>query len=362
VANPAQTRFAVIAIQKFRRGEPINPRERTRKNFGPYLLLINDWAASLVAALNGNEDQATVVEEMEAYWQVVRQDPRYQELVTAVDAEDLAEAAAQQATAARNGHLQPPPAIPLCPPLPPHDDEDEELIARLAQEASPWLDRYIDFSHTWAPRAYDDFHEACGLFDLRTVAARRIRIELGQGVYPSLYQALVSRTTLFSKTTAAAVALGLLRQAGLSHLLSPDDATPQAFLRALVARIPDDYEDLSPEKRERLMLQLAFAAQRGWFYEEFGQHLSAMMQRDGIMAAFRGILRRFDDHKETFSHETIGRGLEDIIKPYLSLLATLTPADLKPFAHARSPLWGDGYFARFAFIRHSAQPLAISCI
>jgi hypothetical protein len=74
------------------------------------------------------------------------------------------------------------------------------------------------------------------------------------------------------------------------------------------------------------------------------------MQRDGIMSAFRGILRRFDDHKETFSYETIGRGLEDILKPYLSLLGTLTPADLKPFAHARSPLWGDGYFARFAFI------------
>jgi hypothetical protein len=328
---------------------------------GCYLPLIDDWATCLVAALNGKENEAAVLEVMEAYWQVVRQDPQYWELVAAVDADDIANAAELPSVNERNGHPQYSPEIPLCPPLPPHEAEDDELIAQVAAEASPWLDRYIEVSRTWAPRAFDEFHEACGLFVLSTTAARRIRIELGQGVYPSLYQALVSRTTLFSKTTAAAIALGLLRQAGLSHLLSPDDATPPAFLRALVARIPDDYEQLSRERRERLLLQLAFAAQRGWFYEEFGQHLSAMMQRDGIMSAFRGILRRFDDHKESFSHETIGRGLEDIIKPYLSLLATLTPADLKPFAHARNSLWSDGYFARFAFITapltgHTDQP------
>lgn len=277
MANSAQTRFAVVAVQKFRRGEPIHPRERTRQNFGPHLALIDDWSTSLAAAMAGNEDEAAVLEAMEAYWLAVREDPQYRDLVAAVDAADIAEAAEPWATAARNGHPQQTQEIPLCPPLLPHDEEDEELIARVAAEASPWLDRYIEVSRRWAPRAFDEFHEACGLFVLSTTAARRIRIELGQGVYPSLYQALVSRTTLFSKTTAAAIALGLLRQAGLSHLLSPDDATPPAFLRSLVARIPDDYEDLSPEKRERVLLQLAFAAQRGWFYEEFGQHLSAMM-------------------------------------------------------------------------------------
>jgi Protein of unknown function (DUF3987) len=74
------------------------------------------------------------------------------------------------------------------------------------------------------------------------------------------------------------------------------------------------------------------------------------MQRDGLMAAFRGILRRFDDHRDRLSHDTIGRGLDEIVKPYLSLLANVTPADLKPYARARSPLWSDGYFARFAFV------------
>jgi hypothetical protein len=340
--------LAAAALRLLRSGRAPDAQLCTAHHLNGYHELIAAmWQA--LDTLQG-EDPATIRAMMADVWHAHRDDPRYRELRAHVDALDNADTAELRATAAGNGHPPHAAAMPPCPPLPPHDAEDAELVARLAAEASPWLDRYIELSRTWAPRAYDDFHEACGLFDLSTVAARRIRIELGPGVYPSLYQALVSRTTLFAKTTAAAVALGLLRQAGLAHLLSPDDATPAAFLRALVARLPDDYADLAPERRERLLLQLAFAAQRGWFYEEFGQHLAAMMQRDGVMAAFRGILRRFDDHKEAFSHETIGRGLEDITKPYLALLATLTPADLKPFAHARSPLWGDGYFARFAFI------------
>ena len=34
----------------------------------------------------------------------------------------------------------------------------------------------------------------------------------------------------------------------------------------------------------------------------------------------------------------------------MTLLADLTPADLRPFAHKNSALWRDGYLARFGFI------------
>ena len=98
-----------------------------------------------------------------------------------------------------------------------------------------------------------------------------------------------------------------------------------------------------------IALQLSFAAQRGWFYEEWGQQLTAMMQKDSVMASFRSIVRRLDDHKETYVHHTIARGQEVLQKPYLTLLANVTPADLKPFVKAHSPLWRDGYIARIAF-------------
>jgi putative DNA primase/helicase len=66
----------------------------------------------------------------------------------------------------RNGG--PPTDEPLMPPLPPDEQIDEELAA----EASLWLDDYIVWSRTWAPRAFEGFHEACGLFALATVAAK----------------------------------------------------------------------------------------------------------------------------------------------------------------------------------------------
>ena len=118
---------------------------------------------------------------------------------------------------------------PECPPLPELPDEDAELIARLAAEGSPWLDAYIELSRHWAPRAYEGYHEACGLFALSTVASRRVRIAFGpDGTYTSLYQALAGRTSLWTKSTAVAIAIGYLRTVGLSALLAPDESTPHA--------------------------------------------------------------------------------------------------------------------------------------
>ena len=141
-----------------------------------------------------------------------------------------------------------------------------------------------------------------------------------------------------------------MRQAKLAPLLADDDATPQAFLRSLTLYIPPDYGDLAPEVQEAVRERLAFAGQKGWFYEEWGQHLHAMMQKEGQMAAFRSILRRLDDHKDEYVYSTISRGRDVLLKPYVALLVNVTPADLKPFLRAQSPLWRDGYIARFAFI------------
>ena len=234
-----------------------------------------------------------------------------------------------------------------CPELPAYARIDTDQ----ATNASLFLNDYIAFSTKWAPRAYEGFHEAVALFVLATVAARRIRIEFGpRGVYTSLYMALTARTTLFTKTTAADIGLALLEQAGLDALLADDDASPQAFLRSLTRYVPTNYGDLSAEEQARLTQQMAFTAQRGWFYEEWGQHLEAMMQRHGFMASFRGILRRLDDHKARYVYTTISRGSDVLYKPYLTLLANVTPADLQPFVRAGSALWRDGYIARMAFV------------
>jgi hypothetical protein len=66
-------------------------------------------------------------------------------------------------------------------------------------------------------------------------------------------------------------------------------------------------------------------------------------------------MRRLDDHKEEHVYLTIARGSDVLKKPYVTLLANVTPADLKPFLRAQSSLWRDGYIARFAFITPAAS-------
>lgn len=225
----------------------------------------------------------------------------------------------------------------------------------LAAEASPWLDEYIEFSRLWSPRAYDDFHEAVGLWVLSTTAARRVTIDLGGRRYPSLYIALAARTSIFAKSTTASIGQAVLRDAGLQYLLAPDDATPQAFVNALTARLPADWDKLDQQRRQLITHRIVFSGQRGWYFDEFGQKISAMMRDGGHMADFRSLLRRFDDSPDVYEYVSISRGNDMVARPYLALLANLTPADLAPYAKKGAALWGDGFWARFAFLTPPAN-------
>ena len=217
-------------------------------------------------------------------------------------------------------------------------------------KACPWLDDYIEFSRHWSPRAFDGFHEACGLFLLSTVAARRVTTHLGGERFPSLYIALAARTSLYAKTTTAMIARQVLKAVDMEHFLAPDDSTPQAFIQSLTSRVPGYYEDMSEDQKMELTDRLGLMAARGWFYEEFGQKLAQMMREGGFMADFRGHIRRFDDSPDRYEYTTIGRGRDIVEKPYLSLLANMTPADMRGCAKRGASMWGDGFWARFAFI------------
>lgn len=250
------------------------------------------------------------------------------------------------------------PAIPSptieIEPLPGSDMPPLPAVARLDPAlgigACPWLDAYIGFSRLWSPRAYDGFHEACAMWLLSTVAARRVYCHLGGLRFTNLYLALTARTTLFAKSSTVKIVSDTLRASGLDWLLAADDATPQRFIADLVQTIPGDYDRLDPEAQQRILMRAAFSAQRGWFYEEFGQKVHAMLQPSGFMADFRGILRAFDDCPLRYEYGTISRGSDIVIEPYLALLANMTPDDLRNAARKNDALWGDGFWARYAFV------------
>ena len=249
--------------------------------------------------------------------------------------------------------------------LNPPDGQNEQLAPKLpdaaripeasGRGACDWLDQYIDFSRLWSPRGYDHFHEAAGLFILSTIAARRIGTHFGRLRHTSIYAALTAWSSKYAKTTTADIAIDTLYRAGLGYLLAADSATPQKFIADMTAKLPDGYDRMSDEEQERTRLKIALSGKRGWFYEEFGQHMAAMMRDGGFMADFRGLLRRLDDGADRYEYGTIGRGSDVIVRPYLALLANLTPDDLRPFAKRGSTLWGDGFLARFALIAPPAD-------
>ena len=217
--------------------------------------------------------------------------------------------------------------------------------------ACPWLDNYIAFSRKWSPISYYGYHEAVGIFLLSTVAARRVAYNFGKVGYTNLYIAMVGRTSIHAKTSTAEIGIDTLRMAGLDWLLAPDSSTPQWLIKSMASTsLPKDYEHFPDDRQERALLKALTSGQRGWYFDEFGMLVSAMMRREGVMNDFRGLLRKFDDAPLSYETATIIRGNEVVERPYLALLANLTPADLKPFANRGAALWGDGYLARFALV------------
>jgi hypothetical protein len=233
------------------------------------------------------------------------------------------------------------------PPLPTY----ARLPKELGSDACRWLDAYVEYSRTWSPRSFDGFHEACALWLLSTVAARRVMVHYGRPRYTNLYFLLAGRTTMHAKSSATDIARELLRTCQLDYLLAADEATPQAFVRALAGGgLTVNFDVMEKDQRLTAEMRLGFCGQRGWYAEEFGTWLASMTRTDGVMADFRGLLRKLDDCPPDYSRSTIARGDEVIHRPYLALIANLTPADLRPVAKKGTQLWGDGFLARFAFV------------
>src|SRR5882757_7004346 len=235
---------------------------------------------------------------------------------------------------------------PIVPPLP----KDIALPPEASVGACKWHDRYVTFSKLRSPRSFKGFHEANGWALLSTVAKRRIALDdLGAPKYTPQFIAVVARSSIASKTEAARVFIAVLDKAELKWMLGPDEMTPQAMIDHMKKVTFIDIKDM-PEDRTELEQNLAFAGQLGWFYEEFGEHIEAICAKNSIMAPFKGIIRRMDDCHDEYRRETISHKEQIVMDPYLSLLACLTPLDLKPYAGIDSPFWTNGFFARFAFI------------
>jgi hypothetical protein len=235
-----------------------------------------------------------------------------------------------------------------CPELP----KSAQLPASASKDACRWLDEYVAFSRHWSPRGYEGFHTAAGVWLLSAIAARRVWLPLGpNGEYTPLFIAFVADTTQHRKSTTAGIAKSILRSIGLSWLLCPDKITPQKLISNMAGKIPANYSDLSPDDQLMVRKRYAMSAQVAWYYDEFGQHMDDMTAKNSAMSGFKGFLRKLDDCELETSNDTHARDLEEVKNPYMALLASMTIADIRPYATKRDPrFYKDGTFARFGFI------------
>jgi hypothetical protein len=251
------------------------------------------------------------------------------------------------------------------------DNSNEEDISIISSETPPlpealkpplngsrgaclWHDEYVAFSKWRSPRSFHNFHEGNGWAILSTIALHRVRLDLGSKRYTPLFLASIADSSVSAKTEAAKVFHAVLDKAGLKWTLGPDNTTPQAMIGDMATitglKADSDYINWSDEEKEIFTRELAFKGQRGWFYEEFGEQMDAMCRANGVMVDFKGIIRRMDDCYDEYSRSTITHKKQIVEYPYLSLIACMTPLDIKVQAGANSPFWRDGFFARFAFI------------
>ena len=223
------------------------------------------------------------------------------------------------------------------------------LAPDLARGASPCLDLYLAYSKRVSPEGYEYFHEACFLWTLSVVAARRVRIPLGND-YTPLMLAMCAETSLYKKTTTAKAAMKWLYECDLGFLLGAKRTTPQKLIYDMSGIIPKNFSDLDKDKQTRVEQRLAFSGQRGWYNDELGKFIKGTMNENSAMADFQQLLLEMDGCEPLYDNSTISRGTEIVEKPYLALLGSMTPANIAKNAKRGAEFWADGFWARFVFI------------
>ncbi len=195
-----------------------------------------------------------------------------------------------------------------CPELP----ETAKLPSNMSLNASPCLDQYIAYSKRFSPEAYEHFHEMCFLWALSTVAARRVKIPLGDDGYTPLMLLMCAETSLVKKTTTAKAAMKLLNASGLGWFLGSKKTTPQKLVYDMAGVVPKNFGELDPD--------------------------------------FQSLLLEMDSCEPIYDNSTIQRGTEIIENPYLAVLGSMTPSNISKYAKRGSEFWTDGFWARFAFV------------
>ena len=233
---------------------------------------------------------------------------------------------------------------PAVSPLP------EAVLDRL-QDADPgavgqWLATYTEYARAAAPMTPDLFHESAALWLLSVITARRLVLNMPfDDIYPNLWLAWLAPSTLFRKSTAMNVAVKTIARLA-PHLLSPQESTPEAFIRDMSGMDPENLSQMRLDDQHVWQEKKNYPAQRGWSLDEFSGLLAAA-GRDYNAGLIETLLRLYDCGD--YSRSTSGKGIQVVHNSYLAVLGASTPAAMS--CHLNSDrLWRMGWWPRFAIL------------
>jgi hypothetical protein len=225
--------------------------------------------------------------------------------------------------------------------------EDHEAY-RIAQ-------MYVEHSKKVSKEGYEDFHPASFLFLLSSIAARRIYLHMAnKKLYTNLRIVLCAGSTDYAKSTTASVAITMMRESlGLDHLLiRTKEVTPEKLISNMLGRKISVEEwdamrqDETHDEKESYRRERAWSAQKSMYWDEYGHVLKNMSKEHSNTSGYIQFLLQIDDCSEPIGKDTQARKEEYVEKPYLPMLCSIVPRNLKSIAKTGSDFWGDGQSGR----------------
>jgi len=206
----------------------------------------------------------------------------------------------------------------------------------MAEEKWDFVDRYVKLMSgiTDAPQEY---HEACALFLISTMASKNFMFmslpdaeiftekEVG-GKQLNLWFIFIGKSRISRKSTAISRAKELI-QAINEGILLPDDFTPQALVKVLNRKFTGGI------------------TRAVWINDEISGFFE-QLKNGGFMTSTDALLSKIYDGR-SYYRETIQRGEEKVINPYLTVL--LASTEYLPTLFTESSL-RQGFLNRFIYV------------
>jgi hypothetical protein len=231
------------------------------------------------------------------------------------------------------------------PPLP-VAAQLSDRARKAAEQSGLFVDKFLEWAIRRSPMTPPQFLEAGVVWALALAIARRVHINVYKPVFPNLYVLWIAETSIFKKSTGMEAVADLIRRA-CSHMLLPQEMTPEAFILELAGRIPSNYEKLAQRQKHHVDTGRRFAAQRGIMIDEASSMLGAN-RKDYMQGQEELLLRGFDSSSQEYRRRTASEGLIEISDLSLCILGATTPAALT--RNITSDSWETGQMARYALL------------